>query len=273
MIGFNPKVIAQRRITITFTVLLLLVSFFIFRLLSWPKDSGFQIMLGTASFCFSFFVGVLAFIKFFTRKKNKYLFIGSGFLAVSALEGYSLFVSSQVGASLWTASRILLSAFSLLSLKNWREVEGIQKNLGPRVFISAFISTVIIIAAVTLLPSLNPYWRFLVFSRPFEFPAAIFFGLAAFVYFQKGYWGFKFFEFWFLLSLIAAFFTQIYMALSGEFFDSMFYAGQIFTILSYLFALVGLLMSTYAAFKEVETEKKIHAGQTTGEYYLKHSKE
>ena len=272
MIGFNPKVIAQRRITMTFTVLLLLASFFIFRLLSWPKDPGFQTMLGTASFCFSFFVGVLAFIKFFTRKKNKYLFIGSGFLAVAALEGYSLLVSMQIGASLWTASRILLSAFLLLSLKDWREGEGEQRGMKPRVYVSATASALLIILAVTLLPSFDPYWRFLFFTRPLELPAAVLFAAAAFAYWQKHYWKFKFFEFWFLLSLLAAFFAQIYMAMSWQYYDAMFNAGYLIKIVSYILALIGLMMSTYAAFKEVEAEKKIHQGHTKGEYYLKGQK-
>jgi len=272
MIGFNPKVIARRRISIVLLTLLLLASYFLFRSLSWPKDSSFQVMLGTASFCLSFFVGVLAFIKFFTRKKNKYLFIGSGFLAVAALEGYSLLVSSQIGASLWTASRILLSAFLLLSLKDWREGEGMQKGMKPRVYITAAASALLIIFAVTLLPSFNPYWRFLFLNRPLELPAVVLFGIAAFAYWQKHYWKFKFFEFWFLLSLLAAFFAQVYMAMSWQYFDAMFNAGYLLKIVSYLLALIGLLMSTYAAFKEVEAEKKIHQGHTKGEYYLKEKK-
>lgn len=251
------------------SVLLLIASFFLFRLFTWPKDASFQVMLGTASFCLSFFVGVLAFIKFFTRKKNKYLFIGSGFLAVAALEGYSLFVPSQVGASLWTASRILLSAFLLLSLKDWREGEGIQKGLRPRMYIITAVSAILIIFAVTLLPSFNPYWQFLFLNRPLELPAAVLFGIAAFAYWQKQYWKFKFFEFWFLLSLLTAFFSQLYMAMSWQYFDAIFNAGYLIKILSYLLALIGLLMSTHAAFKEVEAEKKIHQGHTQGEYYLK----
>jgi hypothetical protein len=272
MIGFSPKVIARRRIAIGLLVLTLLASYFLFRYLSWPKDSSFQVMLGTASFCLSSFVGVLAFIKFFTRKKNKYLFIGSGFLAVAILEGYSLFVSLQIGASLWTASRILLSAFLLLSLKGWREGEGEQKGMKPRVYISAAASALLIILAVTLLPSFNPYWNFLFLTRPLELPAAILFGLAAFAYWQKHYWKFKFFEFWFVLSLLAAFFAQFYMSLSWDYFDAMFNAGYILKIASYILALIGLMMSTFAAFKEVEAEKKIHQGYTKGEYYLKEQK-
>lgn len=272
MIGFNPKVIAIRRVAIALTVLLLISLFFLFRGSSWPKDTSFQVMLGTASFCFSLFVGVLAFIKFFTRKKNKYLFIGSGFLAVGVLEGYSLLVSFQTSAVLWTASRILLSAFLLLSVKDWREGEGEQKGLKPRVYIMGTISALLIILAVTLLPSLDPYWRFVIFTRPLELPAALFFGIAAFAYWQKYYWKFKLFEFWFLLSLIAAFFAQVYMAMSGEYLDFMFNAGHVIKILSYVLALIGLMMSTYAAFKEVEAEKKILQGHTKGEYYLKEEK-
>ncbi|OGM02183.1 hypothetical protein A2115_01580 [Candidatus Woesebacteria bacterium GWA1_41_8] len=272
MIGFNQQTIARRKLTMTIVVLILLASFFVLRAVPWPKDAVFQAMLGMASFSLVSFVAVMTFIKFFTRKKNKYLFIGSAFLGTAILEGYSLLTSSSVGATLWTTSRIFLSTFLLLSLKSWREGEGVQKALKPRVYISAVSSAVLIIAAVTLLQSFDPYWRFLIFRRPLEIPAALLFGIAAFGYWKKGYWKFKFFEFWFLLSLIAAFFAQIYMALSGQFTDAAFNTGYVLKILSYLFSLVGLFMSTYAAFEEIEAEKKIHAGHTSGAYYLKTEK-
>jgi len=269
MIGFNQKVIAGRKLTTLVLIILFLASYFVLGKISWPKDLGFQAMLGMASFLLASFIGVMAFIKFFTRRKNKYLFIGSGFMAVAILEGYSLVVSSSVSATLWTASRILLSAFLLLSLKGWREGEGLQKGLKPRVYISAALSAVLIIATVSLLSSFDPYWKFLFFNRPLELPAGFLFGLAAFGYWQKGYWKFKFFEYWFSLSLIASFFAQLYMALSAEYFDPMFNFGYISKILSYLLALVGLLMSMYAAFREIEAEKKIHAGHTSGEWLTK----
>jgi len=269
MIGFNQKTIATRKVIIAIVFFACLASYFLAGLIFWPKDFVFQSMLGTASFCLTVFIGVMAFIKFFTRKKNKYLFIGSGFLAVAALEGYSLFVSSQIGSALWTASRILLAAFLLLSLKGWREGEGMQKGMKPRVYITAAASALLIILGVTLLPSFDPYWKFLFFTRPLELPAAALFGIGVFAYWQKHYWKFKFFEFWFLLSLLTAFFGQVYMAMSGEYFDALFNLGYVIVIISYVLALIGLLMSTYAAFKEVEAEKQIHQGHTKGEYYLK----
>jgi len=269
MIGFNPKVIAERKLTTLILLILFISSGYLFNLASWPRESGFPGMLGMASFLLSTFVGVMAFIKFLTRRKNKYLFIGSGFLAASIVEGYSLTVSLGLADTLWSAGRILLSSFLLLSLKDWKEGEGVQRVLRPRVYISAICSAVLIIAAVTLLPSFNPYWQFLIFSRPLEITAMILFGFAAFGYWQKGYWKFKFFEFWFVLSLLAAVFGQANMAMSLRSLDAMFYAGYMFKLLSYLFALVGLLMSNYAAYKEIEAEKKIHAGHTSGEWLTK----
>lgn len=272
MIGFNQKVIAERKL-ITFILLILLISTGLsLSLYFWPTGAVFQGMLGMAAFLLSSFVGLMAFIKFFTRKKNKYLFIGSGFLVASALEGYSLLLGQETGSTVWTATRILLSAFLLLSLKGWKEGEGIQKALKPRVWVTSFLSFLLIIAIVTLLPIYDPYWQFVIFNRPLELFAMLLFGIAALGYWHKGYWKFKFFEFWFVLSLISAFFGQAYMAMSANYFDSMFNGGNILKLLSYLFAMVGLLMSMYAAFREVEAEKKIHAGHTSGEYLTKRSK-
>ncbi|KKU10502.1 MAG: Sensory box histidine kinase [Candidatus Woesebacteria bacterium GW2011_GWB1_45_5] len=272
MTGFNQKVISERKLTVLVLLILLISTGFFFSLYSWYTDLIFQNMLTMASFLLSGFVGIMAFIKFFTRKKNKYLFIGSGFLVASFLEGFSTFVSFELGSTVWSAARILLGAFVLLSLKDWKEGEGIQKGLKPRVYISAAFSAVLIIGAVYLLPTYSPYWKFIIFSRPLELVAMALFGFAVLGYWQKGYWTFKFFEFWFVLSLITAFFGQAYLAMSANYFDSMFNVGNIFRLLSYLFTLVGLLMSTFAAFREIEAEKKIQAGYTSGEYLVKRTK-
>jgi len=268
MIGFSPKTIARRKLAIIFLLILLVILYIPFNTISWSKELVFQAELATISFCLAGFVGAMAFVKLITRKKNKYLYVAAGFLGAGLLEGYSIVVSSGTDSALWIASRIFLSAFLLLSIKDWREDEA-KKGIRPRVYIASVILVVLIIAAVSLMPSFNSYGQFLIFGRPLEVAAAALFGLTAFAYLRKGYWKFKFFELWFLVSLITAFAGEIYMSLSTEFLDAMFYSGYFLKILSYLSALVGLFLSTYGAFKEFEAEKKIHAGMTSGAYYLK----
>ncbi|OGM15474.1 hypothetical protein A2V56_00760 [Candidatus Woesebacteria bacterium RBG_19FT_COMBO_42_9] len=269
MLGFNKKTTTRRRLTfIVFILGATLASFFLGSL-SFPKNITFQNLWGVASVCLSGIAGILAIIKLVTRRKNKYVFIAVAFSGIALLEGYSLFVPLPLTSLVWMISRIFLAAYLLLSLKDWREGEGKQKSLRLRVYIAAAASTLIIIALFSLLPTYDPYNPIGPFGRPIELTAVILFGIAAIGYYTKGYWEFKYFEFWLVLSLIAAFFSQVYMSFSQTYFDSMFWGAIIFKNLGYILALVGLLESTWAAFREVEAEKKYLAGHTKGEAYLK----
>src|SRR3990167_414582 len=244
MLGFNKKTTTRRRLTfIVFILGATLASFFLGSL-SFPKNITFQNLWGVASVCLSGIAGILAIIKLVTRRKNKYVFIAVAFSGIALLEGYSLFVPLPLTSLVWMISRIFLAAYLLLSLKDWREGEGKQKSLRLRVYIAAAASTLIIIALFSLLPTYDPYNPIGPFGRPIELTAVILFG-------------------------IAAFFSQVYMSFSQTYFDSMFWGAIIFKNLGYILALVGLLESTWAAFREVEAEKKYLAGHTKGEAYLK----
>jgi len=269
MLGFNKKTTTKRKLIFILFILTASLATIFLPYLSWPRDISFQNLWGVASVCLSGTAGILALIKLMTRKKNKYAFIAGGFLGVALIELFSLFSALPSTALLWMLSRILLSGYLLLSLKAWREGEGEQKGLKPRVYISAAISALLIITLVTLLPTYDPYNPMGPFGRPIELTAVVLFAAAAMGYYSKGYWEFKYFEFWLVLALLALFFGQIYMSLSQAYFDGVYYAAIILKNLGYLFALIGLLMSSWAAFREVEAEKKYLAGHTKGEAYLK----
>lgn len=136
------------------------------------------------------------------------------------------------------------------------------------IIISAFISVILLIAVSIFIPGRITASMITIFVLPLKFIAAAFFAVSAFLYLKKGYWEFKYFEFWFVLSLIAAVFAQIYTALSTKDFDSIFYGGIILENLGYALAMIGLLTSSWAAFHEVEAEKTYLAGKTSGEAYL-----
>lgn len=269
MLGFNKKTTARRRLIFVFFILGASLATLFLGNISWPKDISFQNLWGVASVCLAATAGVLALIKLMTRKKNKYAFIAGGFFGVAVIELYSLFSPLGPSALLWLLSKILLSGYLLLSLKAWREGEGEQKGLKPRVYVSAAVSAVLIIILVSLLPSYDPYNPMGPFGRPIELTAVFLFAATAIGYYSKGYWEFKYFEFWFLLSLVSAIFSQTYMALSQSYFDGIYWGAIILKNLGYLFALIGLLASSWAAFREVEAEKKYLAGHTKGEAYLK----
>ena len=252
----NVKDVETKKILIGVFVIIFLALFFPVNLFSWPPHPRIESIWGTSAFLLSAFVSMLAFIKFVTRLKSKYLFIASGFLGVAMLEGFSLVSSLSTGAFVWSASRFLLAAFLLLSLKSWREGEGEQKKLKPRVYISAGASALLMILTVSLVPNYNPYSPFFIFGRPMELLGVGLFAVAFFLYLSKGYWKTKYFEYWFLISLLAAIFSELSMALSFEYFDVRYNLANFLKNASYIFALMGLLMSSWAAFKEVEAGKQ-----------------
>lgn len=269
MLGFNKVTTTKRRLSFLLLITFAFVSLFALRSLSWPQDIDFQRLWGVASVCLLGIAGILTIIKLVTRRKNKYVFIGVGFLGVALLEGYSLFVPLPSTALLWTLSQVFLSAYLLLSLKGWREKDVREEGLKPIVYISGAASALIVVVLVTLLPTFDPYNPIGIFGRPIELAPTLLFAAAAFGYYQKGYWEFKYFESWLVLSLLAAFFAQVAMSLSIAYFDGMYYLAIVLKNLGYLFALIGLLESTWAAFREVEAEKKYLAGKTKGEAYLR----
>src|SRR3972149_5497584 len=223
MLGFNKKTTRRRRLTFIVFSALIFVSFFLLPKASWPKNLEFLRLWSVASFCIALVTGVIALIKLVTRKKNKYVFIAAAFLGVALLEGYSLFTSLSGTALLWMLSAILLSGYLLLSLKTWREGEGEQKGLRPRVYISGAVSAFLIITLVTLLPNYDPYNSIGIFGRPIELPAVLLFASAILGYYKKGYWEFKYFEYWLVVLVLSVLFVSLGISLSFDYFDSMFF--------------------------------------------------
>ncbi|MFP8873485.1 MAG: hypothetical protein VCB42_02895 [Myxococcota bacterium] len=86
---------------------------------------------------------------------------------------------------------------------------------------------------------------------------------------MKGSWRSDHFEYWLVLALIVGFLGQaLFMSFSYVLFDTMFDAAHTLKTVSYVFVLIGLLISTYHLYRQAEEsrepQRRALAGQRVG---------
>ena len=204
----------------------------------------------------SFFVGSFSLIKFYTRQNNKYLYIGLGFLYAALINFYHTYITYSVSTVNITsiffeenfsqhASGFILSIFAVASIVSWfyeKKFKPVTKREAFTVCIILIFSSVFFILAIPV-KTINILTSFLF--------------LAAFLgYLYKRLWHFKYFEHWFILSLLVGFVVQIMYLSTDNTLGAMFMGAHVLKVVVYTFSLIGLLISMNIAFKEVETAKE-----------------
>ena len=222
-------------------------------------------------------VGSLALVRYYSKKQDTFLFIGTGFLGAGVLNMYhavmtSVFVaggttllqSADSDAWTWTASRLFLSLFLFATVFLWSKEEGLQEDrLSERwVYGTATVLTLGIfvifsalglpeeVGGVLFIPSTRAYYPDFLVVRPAEFIPAFFFFAAWAGYLRRGQWRTEPFEHWLLISLmISVFVHAMYMAQATSEFDGMADAAHLLKIISNLCVLVGLMASVFVTFR------------------------
>ncbi len=222
-------------------------------------------------------VGLIALVRFYTKKSNAFLYLGAGFVGTALLDGYHAVVTSQWFAHVWpsppahlipwswNASRTFLSILLCLSLMAWREPRGGARKVSENaVLVGVGILAVACFIFFSFVPLPRAYYPELITGRPEEFVAAAFFGFALVGYWRKGAWRNNGFENWLMMSIIVGLASQaVFMPFSFGLFDAMFDVAHTLKIVSYACVLTGLLISMYAVFKQAEATSKAlarHAG-------------
>jgi PAS domain S-box-containing protein len=215
----------------------------------------------------AFVVGALALVRYYSRKQGTFLLIGCGFLGAAILDlnhviGTTSWIvrlrtlgdleeEAALFAWTWTAGRVFLSVFLLMSHLAWRqEVRESRANAIPElpVYMTALALTIanLLFFDMAELPLLTPIAYV---GRPGELMPALFFLLALVGYYRKGRWRRDEFEHWLMVSLLVSMTVDgTYMAFSGLLSDGMFLAAHLLKVVSYLAILVGLLTSVHATF-------------------------
>ncbi|MCH8961428.1 MAG: PAS domain S-box protein, partial [Bacteroidetes bacterium] len=259
----------RRRIFSYFTVgggLLLVYA--LLRTSSWQGNTQLHTLMEVVATLLALFVGIVALVRFYTKQNNTFLFIGTGFLGTAFLDGYHAIVTSTAFASSfpsvpshlipwsWVASRFFLSLMLFLSWWAWHK----EKELGEaRWFNNRTVQsiagglTVASFLFFAFVPLPRAYYPELFFGRPEEFVPGLFFLLALIGYVRKGHWKTDPFEHWLVLSIIVGLVGQVvFMSFSYHLFDGMFDIAHSLKKVSYVFVLVGLLISMYHLFRQAE---------------------
>ncbi len=260
----------RKRVT-TYIVLAVLLAggYAMLRVSSWQGSTQLHTLMEVIATLLALFIGVMALLRFYSNKNNTILFIGTGFLGTGLLDAYHAIVTSSFfnqffpspAPSLipwsWNASRIFLSIFLYLSWLAWRREARLGENGRIReraIYLTAAGLTLASFLFSSIVPLPRAYYPEIIFHRPEEFVSAVFFLLALVGFWSKGQWRDEALEHWLVLSLIVAFIGQtMFMSFSGQLFDMMFDAAHLLKKVSYIFVLIGLLISMYRLFKEAET--------------------
>jgi PAS domain S-box-containing protein len=235
---------------------------------SWQGSAYWHTLLEVVATLLALTVGVMALVRFYSRKNNMFLFVGSAFLGTALLDGYHAVVTSAFFAETfpssppalvpwsWLASRLFLSVLLWLSWLAWKR----EERLGPAGRISeraiyAVVGglTVASFLFFAFVPLPSAYQEGWLLHRPQEWVAALFFLLALTGYLRKGEWQRVAFEHWLVLSMIVALVGQaVFMSTSGHLYDMMFDAAHLLKKASYALVLVGLVISMYELFRQAE---------------------
>ena len=257
----------MRIIAYIVSVTLLLAGFPILTIYPWNSSIDLHTTMEAIATCLALVVGAMAIVRFYSRKSNLFLFVGTGFIGTALLDGYHAVVTSSYFCELfpsaleslspwsWIASRLFLSVCLYLSwLAWWREERlGERGRMGETViYIGAGVLTTASFLIFAFLPLPRAYFPELFFHRPVEFLPALFLFIALVGYLKKDRWRKDEFESWLVMALLTSFVGQaVYMSRSGMLSDGMFNAAHLLKIASYGLVLIGLLTSMYSTFRQV----------------------
>jgi signal transduction histidine kinase/soluble cytochrome b562 len=246
----------------------LFISHFFLQDPAWEGSGLSYALLNIASAFIAFFVGIMALIRFYSKKTNIYLFIATGFLGAGVLDCYyailtSLYIAGNLSTNLtlllpwsWLASRVYLSIFFGLSWLAWlRETK--MGEWGKMNEITVYIAGGVLTSAFIIFIIHSPFTRMNLpikyFEKPFEFVPAFLFLFPLGAYLRKGQWENDSFEHWLLLSIIAGFMIHaMMMPFSGSFYDRMSLAAHSLKTASYVFVMVGIMTSVYTVSQKAE---------------------
>ena len=262
-----PK--ARRRVAAYWIVGLgLVLGYAVTRGSTWIGSAQLHTVMEAVATLLAMIVGAMALVRFYAKKNNTFLFIGTGFLGTAFLDGYHAivtsaffkpFMPSDLPALIpwsWVASRQFLSILMFLSVLAWlREQKlgeaGRVSEKAVYVFTALFTLASFLFFAFVPLP--RAYYPEIIFHRPEEFLPALFFALALVGYLRKGEWRRDAFEHWLVLSLVIGLVSQAgFMSFSGGLFDFEFDAAHTLKKVTYVCVLVGLMINMYAIFRRAE---------------------
>ncbi len=218
-------------------------------------------------------VGVLALVRYVSRKDVTFLYFGTGFLATAVLDGYHATVSSPLvtplgGASAddlyawtWLTSRVFLALFIFTSWLAWFVWERPGSSGRPSgrgrldhsssVLITGLFLTGIIFVFFSVIPLAPAFAPERALPRVADVIPAGLFLLALGGYLQKGDWREQPFDHWLICALLVSVLAHGGIMVYSEVpHDAAGITGHGLKVVSYGMILSGLLISVYRVFRD-----------------------
>lgn len=277
----------RRKTTYVVLFVALFLGYFLLRNSDWESDAQFHTLLEAVATLLALFVGAIALVRFYSKKTNLFLFVGTGFIGTALLDGYHAVVTSTylnkefIQAITpnewlipwsWLASRIFLSVFMwicVIAEPPQSGTSGSQRIREGTIYLLASLFTLGSFLFFFFVPLPTAYFDNIFFSqpkkfRPQEIVAGLFFLLALIGFLRRGEWRDDTFHHWLVISLIVGLMSQVmYMTWSGRFmpsgapFDMMFDAAHVLKIAEYACVLIGLLINMFYLFQQAETSADV----------------
>lgn len=260
----------SRALSYVLLVALIILIFLPLKKSEWTGNQELHTLLEVSSTILAFFVGVVALIRYYTKKETTILLLGVGFLGTGLLEAYhaaatssfySLYFPSSTDSLIaWSSfsSRIFLSVFMAAGILAWRHEMRTSRKLvrDTVIYIETALLALINFVFFSFIELPSAYAEGSLIGRPTEFIPGFFFLLAFIGYIEQGKWKTDHFDYTVTLFLVTGIATQFFVnPLSTHLFDSSFHYGQILKIFGYSIVFLGLLVNTYFLFKEAENSR------------------
>ncbi|HWK95905.1 MAG TPA: EAL domain-containing protein [Pseudolabrys sp.] len=215
----------------------------------WPGSIELHAIVEIIATLLAVTIGILALVRYYSRKDRIFLAVGCAFLGVGTLDGYHAVVTSSYFANLisssamaatpwsWLGSRLFLTLMMLLCWSSDRYARIGERGIYGVTLASFAICLLIVANVLSLSPRTTPgMWNLI---------PAVLFALALVLHLLNGKWRDDAFAHWLVLSLVAGCAAQAFMALSARPYDAMLDFAAVVKTISYLCVLTGLLIDTY----------------------------
>ncbi|MBL4602782.1 MAG: PAS domain S-box protein [Emcibacteraceae bacterium] len=264
----SKKQISNRIASYVMTSVFFCILFYLSRGSNWLGNGELHTIMEVVATLLAFIVGIMALVRYYSKKNSTLLIIGAGFIGTAMLDGYHAVVTSSAFAPFlpsdlpalipwsWVASRFFLAMMVFLSWAVWRlKLDNkMQNHIKERtVYSLVTVLTVISFLFFAFFPLPRAYYPEYIFGRPEEFLPAILFIFALIGYWKKGKWKHDVFEHWIVIALIVSVVSQLlFMPFSFVLFDFDFDMAHFLKKVTYVLFMIGLLFSMYVTFKQSE---------------------
>lgn len=251
--------------------LVILLSLFVFLFFAyksgnffWMKD--FQLLVDLFACSLAFFIGVLATVRYFTKKTNvNYLLLGLGFVTVSFLDAFNILHTLNVFSELLSLEKLtmfpssmvlsrvflaLIFFFAWVLTKEEKRIRGMKEKIAlGSLLVAISMFTIVIVTFTNFFQGFETYQ----FAISMQTIALMVYLFTLIGYAREEGMYYRSFDFWLMFSVVFSIISQIFFLpyLNIE-YDLMLNLSTLAKFFSYFVLLIGFLSSIYEMYKREE---------------------